>query len=147
MPVAAIIALAVAFWGGHGYTAAQPVTWTWDTPALEQEWNVQALDPGYSRQAWAPMMTDTDGTGQGQNMVVLVRGWWDSASNEERCAVIIHELGHASFNFMHEPAGIMAPIYSDRPTPGTCKRSVAGWRQLAGLPRLRRAHRTSLAGR
>lgn len=137
MPVATMLAIAVSFWGSYGYTSTQPAVWTWDSPAVAQQYGQQPLPAGYILQGYAPTLRGPDGGWVGIDMIVLVRSWWDGASNEERCAVVIHEEGHAAFSFPHTPNGIMAQYPTERPAPGTCKRSAAAWRKLAGLPPLR----------
>lgn len=117
MPVATILAIAASFWGSHGYTPTQPITWSWNTTPAYQMAGVQA---------YAPMLGQ-----QGLRHIVLVRIWWNSATNQDRCVVLIHEMGHAAFGFTHTPRGIMAAYDEDRPVPGTCKRSKAAWRTAA----------------
>ena len=120
MPVATILAIAASFWGAHGYTTAQPVTWSWATTP-------------YRIQAYAPMTSVNGGPPKGEFQIVLSRSWWDKASNQDKCVVVIHEYGHAAFSFQHQDGTVMAEYDGDayRPVPGTCKRSKAGWRRAA----------------
>lgn len=111
MPVATILAIAVAFWNAHGY-AIGPQTWDWEHKQPEN---------GYIEQGHAYL---------GSNHVTFNRIWWDTASNQDRCSVGIHEAGHAALSFPHAAGTVMDPNGAAVP-PGICKRSKQAWRSIA----------------
>lgn len=119
MPVATMIAVAMAFWASHGQPTMPPVTWDWGVPAAEYK-----QDGVQARAVY------------GSQHISMSRLWWRLASNRERCQVVIHEVGHASYSFEHKRGTVMAQYIEDAPTPGTCIRSRRAWRvrSLAQAP-------------
>jgi len=114
VPVATILAIAMAFWNNAGY-AIEPQTWDWENKQPENGW----IEQGHAY--------------PGSNHVTFNRLWWDTASNEDRCIVGIHELGHSALNFRHEVGTVMDPSpTTTMSSPGICKRSKRAWRATRG---------------
>jgi len=112
MPVATILAIAVAFWNQAGFpTVAQ--TWDWENKQPEN---------GYIEQGHAYL---------GSNHVTFNRLWWDTATNTQRCSVAIHEVGHAGHSFQHVAGTVMDPDGAAFP-PGICKPEPGSWQTIAG---------------
>jgi hypothetical protein len=119
MPVATMLAIAASFWSSHNFMAAQPVTWSWFNEPQSRIYPYQYSTYGY--------------TFLNSYHINLNRWFWDRASNRDRCAVVIHEFGHAAFGFQHTEAGIMAPdatVSTHNSTPGACLLSRQAWRYL-----------------
>lgn len=119
MPVATMLAIAASFWSAHGYAATADVDWSWDM-------SFPAMHAGAA-------FVYRDGLGGRSYRIELNRYGWDQDSNLQRCVIVIHEMGHAEFDFDHEPGTVMAAdasIYSSN-VPGTCIRSKRAWKALA----------------
>ena len=104
MNVATVIAVAVSWWGGHGYVAQQPVTWAWSQPGESQ----------CAGQAPAGCAVP------GSYHITLERQAWDRMRAWQKCVVVAHEIGHAAFSFGHRDATIMDPIHDFSYPPGAC---------------------------
>lgn len=114
MPVATLLSIAVTFWGSHGYVVDRPVVWEWENQVPVSTFSV--VEHGHAI--------------FGSYDIVLNRWWWDRLSNQSKCALVIHEIGHAVFSFPHVDGTVMNPDSTQFP-PGICIRSKATWRALA----------------
>jgi hypothetical protein len=96
--VATYLDTAATYWGRSG------VTPTWEWGACPKTEFVVAC-------AW-----------QGADHIVYQRAEWDRFTRYEKCAVTIHEYGHAVMNLQHAPETVMAPTLQDQvaAAPAAC---------------------------
>jgi hypothetical protein len=124
--MAAFIVAALAWWASMGETrVSDPVGWTWNTAA-----EVVAATGSSEACGWSDV---------GSREFALSRECWDQFDNADRCAIVIHELGHAiGHEHSPDPTNVMAEYF---PVPGYCLQFLAQPKADAGSPVAKKAKR------
>lgn len=107
--LATYVAIAISWWGSHGFVAQQPVQA--DFAATPPELQVQLSDGmeicGFSK--------------LGTFSIHLVPECWNDSTPLERCVIVVHEIGHAAFSFEHKDGTVMQADDPFAYAPSACR--------------------------